>query len=84
MFLVFLKTAKSIKEKATKVKDTAKEFREKLRSQKKGKEAHEKGSFEIGDTIDGVKVVNVKPGTNGKVAVIGRSMKGHVEKVAAK
>jgi hypothetical protein len=38
--------------------------------------------FKVGDNIAGKIVQNVKSGTNGKIAVIGRRMPGHVELVA--
>ncbi|MET3981040.1 hypothetical protein ABIB62_003559 [Mucilaginibacter sp. UYP25] len=39
--------------------------------------------FKVGDEIAGKPIVNVREGTNGKVAVIGRKMAGHVEDVGA-
>jgi hypothetical protein len=39
--------------------------------------------FKVGDNIIGKVVQKVRPGTNGKIAVIGRRMLGHVEDVAA-
>lgn len=51
--------------------------------------AYEKGEsskvkeFKVGDEIAGKPIVNVIEGTNGKVAVIGRRMAGHVEDVGA-
>jgi hypothetical protein len=39
-------------------------------------------TFKKGDLIAQVKIAQVKKGGNGKVAVVGRKMNGHVEKVA--
>jgi hypothetical protein len=39
--------------------------------------------FKAGDNIIGKVIQKVRPGTNGKIAVIGRRMPGHVEDVAA-
>jgi hypothetical protein len=39
--------------------------------------------FKVGDNIIGKVIQKVRPGTNGKIAVIGRKMPGHVEDVAA-
>lgn len=39
--------------------------------------------FKVGDNIIGKVIQKVRPGTNGKIAVIGRRMPGHVEDVAA-
>jgi hypothetical protein len=41
-----------------------------------------KKTFKVGDEIAGIKIVNVRPGTNGKIAIIGRRMEGHVKIVA--
>ena len=41
------------------------------------------GIFKAGDNIAGKIVVQVKAGTNGKIAVIGRKMPGHVDDVTA-
>ncbi|GHT71938.1 hypothetical protein FACS189455_4690 [Bacteroidia bacterium] len=39
--------------------------------------------FKVGDEITGIKIANIKQGTNGKVAVIGTNMGDRVEPVAA-
>lgn len=38
--------------------------------------------FQVGQKIVGISIKRIKPGTNGKIAIIGRSMKNHVENVA--
>ncbi|MDR2410535.1 MAG: hypothetical protein LBE13_20830 [Bacteroidales bacterium] len=43
-----------------------------------------KGGFKIGDEIAGIKIVNIRYGTNGKVAIIGRNMTDRVVPVAEK
>ncbi len=41
-------------------------------------------NFKLGDKIVSKEIIDILPGTNGKVAVIGRKMDGHVNEVVAK
>lgn len=38
-------------------------------------------SFKIGDEIAGISIKQIRSGSNGKIAIIGRRMNGHVEEV---